>query len=197
MKALHVYILVGGIAIASSCSTANKSVNSSRVERPVRPTYKISYGPAGKIITHHTEAVAMVENADQQDAKTGNANKAPVRTDVKTVKKKANILKVYAKNTRSNYVFLVEQAQQRSLIYKHLEKASDRNEAGNPKKNGLAVAGFIASLVGLFIFGIILGILAIIFGAIGLESQRRGLAIAALIIGIVDIVAAVIIIGSL
>jgi hypothetical protein len=106
-------------------------------------------------------------------------------------------LKVYAKNTRSNYVFLVEQAQQRSLIYKHLEKASDRNEAGNPKKNGLAVAGFIASLVGLFIFGIILGILAIIFGAIGLESQRRGLAIAALIIGIVDIVAAVIIIGSL
>jgi len=74
-----------------------------------------------------------------------------------------------------------------------------------PKTNGLALAGFICSLAGLFIFGFILGALAIIFSAIGLgkinkdSSKWKGkeFAIAGLVIGIVDIVAWLIILALL
>ena len=66
------------------------------------------------------------------------------------------------------------------------------------KLNGLALTGFITSLVGLFYFlylGIPFGILAIIFSAIGLhkinknpgEWKGKGFAIAGLVIGIVSI----------
>ena len=52
-------------------------------------------------------------------------------------------------------------------------------EGGN--KNGFAIAGFVCSLVGLSVLGII-------FSALGLKSDHRGLAIAGLIIGIVGLV---------
>jgi len=66
----------------------------------------------------------------------------------------------------------------------------------DPKTNGSALTGFILSLIGLIFFGFILGVLAIIFSAIGLgkinkDSSKwkgKGLAIAGLIIGIVDII---------
>lgn len=64
------------------------------------------------------------------------------------------------------------------------------------KMDGFAIAGFVVSLVGLFIFGYIFGAISIVFSAIGLartskrpdELKGRGLSIAGLIIGIVDIV---------
>jgi hypothetical protein len=64
------------------------------------------------------------------------------------------------------------------------------------KTNGLALAGFICSLAGLLIFGVVLGLLGIIFSAIGLgkiakDSSRwkgKGMAIAGLIVGVIDIV---------
>ncbi len=64
--------------------------------------------------------------------------------------------------------------------------------------SGLAVAGFVLSLVGLFIFGIPFGVLAIIFGAVALSTidknpakkiKGRGLSIAAIIIGLIDVIA--------
>jgi len=75
--------------------------------------------------------------------------------------------------------------------------------ADEPKTNGMALTGFICSLVGLFLFGFILGVLAIIFSAIGLGKIKKdptkwkgkGMAIAGLIIGIVDIVAWLIILA--
>lgn len=74
-----------------------------------------------------------------------------------------------------------------------------------PKKNGMAIAGFVCSLVGLFLFGFITGVLAIIFSAIGLGKikkdpskwEGKGMAIAGLIIGIVDIIAWVLILALL
>jgi hypothetical protein len=71
------------------------------------------------------------------------------------------------------------------------------------KTNGMAIAGFVCSLVGLFLFGIVLGLLGIIFGAIGLgkiskDSSRwkgKGMAIAALIVGVVDVVVAIILLA--
>ena len=59
--------------------------------------------------------------------------------------------------------------------------------------NGLAIAGLVCGLVGTLFFNIILGPLAIIFGGIGLSranrgARHRGMAMAAVILGIVDLI---------
>lgn len=66
--------------------------------------------------------------------------------------------------------------------------------------NGLAIAALVCGIVGLLIANIILGPLAIIFGAIGLSrankgAPRKNMALAGLILGIIDIVIIVIIIA--
>ncbi|HLP73216.1 MAG TPA: DUF4190 domain-containing protein [Bacteroidales bacterium] len=72
------------------------------------------------------------------------------------------------------------------------------------KTDGFAIAGFVAGLAGLFIAGLPLGIVALIFGSISLSKIKRspgrrgrGLAIAALILGIVDIIGVLIYLSSL
>lgn len=73
------------------------------------------------------------------------------------------------------------------------------------KTEGLGLAGFIASFAGLFIAGIPLGLLAIIFGGISLSKIKRqprayrgkGFAIAAIIIGLIDVIAMVIILAAM
>jgi hypothetical protein len=57
----------------------------------------------------------------------------------------------------------------------------------------MAVAGFVCALIGIFLFNFILGPLGIIFGGIGLSRSRggapnRGLAIAGIVIGIIDVI---------
>lgn len=58
------------------------------------------------------------------------------------------------------------------------------------KGSGTAVASFVLSILGLVgslipIIGLIIGILSIIFGSTSLKSQKKGLATAGLIIGII------------
>jgi len=72
------------------------------------------------------------------------------------------------------------------------------------KTEGLAIAGFVSGLVGLFVASIPLGALAVVFGAISLSKikknpQRfkgRGLAIASIILGIVDVVLMLILLAA-
>jgi hypothetical protein len=75
-----------------------------------------------------------------------------------------------------------------------------------PKKtDGMAVAGFVGSLVGLFIAGIPLGIMAIVFGFVSLGKIKRhperykgrGFGIASIIIGAVDVIGMLIILGTM
>jgi hypothetical protein len=59
--------------------------------------------------------------------------------------------------------------------------------------NGLAIAGLVCGLVGLLFFPIVLGPLALIFGGIGWSKANRGakhkgMAIAAVVLGIADLV---------
>lgn len=70
---------------------------------------------------------------------------------------------------------------------KALREEWQENEIKDGTKNGLAIAGFVCSIVGLFVLWP-LCILGIIFSAIGLKSERKGLAIAGLIIGIIGVV---------
>lgn len=63
------------------------------------------------------------------------------------------------------------------------------------KTNGAAIGGFVCSIVGLIIFGIVMGILAVCLGitarrhiAVFKNEKGAGLATAAIVIGIIDIV---------
>lgn len=63
----------------------------------------------------------------------------------------------------------------------------------DPHRNGLAVAGLTCGVVGAVFFGVVLGPLAIVFGGIGWARGRRGephlgMAIAAVVFGVVDVV---------
>lgn len=67
--------------------------------------------------------------------------------------------------------------------------------------NGMAVAGLVCGLVGLVLFNIILGPLAIIFGGVGWSranrgAGRKGMSIAAVVLGVVDIIVWVVVLAA-
>ena len=75
--------------------------------------------------------------------------------------------------------------------------AGDTTTTGRPsgtqQGNGLAIAGLVCGIIGLFFLNVILGPLAIIFGGIGWSkankgARYRGMAIAAVVLGVIDLV---------
>lgn len=68
-----------------------------------------------------------------------------------------------------------------------------------PRIDSLALAGFVVSLVGLFLFGVLLGPVAFVLAAVGYRKVThsggmlagRGLAIAGMIIGVIDTAAGI------
>ncbi len=68
------------------------------------------------------------------------------------------------------------------------------------RSNGMAIAGLVCGIVGLFIFEVILGALAIIFGGIAVSranrgAGRKGMAWAGLILGVIDVVLFIVILA--
>ena len=61
-------------------------------------------------------------------------------------------------------------------------------ETKEPEQKGFSIASMVLGIVGIFVAPIPCGILAIVFGAIGLKKGGKGFAIAGLVLGIVDIV---------
>jgi hypothetical protein len=62
--------------------------------------------------------------------------------------------------------------------------------------NGLAIASLVCGIVGLLVFGVVLGPLAVIFGSVGLSRANRGasgkgMAIAGLVMGSIATVVAI------
>jgi hypothetical protein len=75
--------------------------------------------------------------------------------------------------------------------------AGDTTTTGRPtgtqQGNGLAIAGLVCGIVGLFFLNVVLGPLAIIFGGIGWSkasngARYRGMAIASVVLGVIDLV---------
>ena len=66
--------------------------------------------------------------------------------------------------------------------------------ASRSGSNGIAIAGLVCGIVGILLFNIILGPLALIFGSVGLRNAKRtgagrsGMAVSAIVLGVVDIV---------
>jgi len=90
-------------------------------------------------------------------------------------------------------------------VYKEETYNPRQKQYSQAKTEGLSLASFLESLLGLLIAGIIFGPIAIIFGIIGLVKinknpekwKGRGWAIAGIIIGFVDIIAVIIILALL
>lgn len=92
------------------------------------------------------------------------------------------------------------------VLKRKLNKASKVKKTAIPDEaqmDGLAIAGFVTGLVGLFVFGIILGALGVVFSSIALKRIKRepenrsgrGLAIAGLVLGIVSVVGALVVLA--
>jgi hypothetical protein len=69
--------------------------------------------------------------------------------------------------------------------------------------NGKALASMVCGIVGLVVFGFILGIIAIVLGSIAKNEIRRtgqggyGMATAGIVLGIIDIIAGIFIVAAL
>jgi hypothetical protein len=68
----------------------------------------------------------------------------------------------------------------------------ESGSAVSSRSNGLAIAGMVCGIVGLVLFNVILGPLAIIFGGVGLARANRGaahhhMAVAGVVLGILDV----------
>ena len=70
------------------------------------------------------------------------------------------------------------------------------------KSNGIGTAGFVLALIAIFlgwvpILGWIIWLLGLIFSAVGLTRQPKGLAIAGLVISLVGIVMLIVVFGAI
>lgn len=75
-------------------------------------------------------------------------------------------------------------------VIKEENGAASSEGKGNGK--GLAIASMVLGLVGLVIFGLPCGILAIIFSIVSKKKGKSGMATAGLVLGIIDVVFVVI-----
>jgi hypothetical protein len=79
------------------------------------------------------------------------------------------------------------------MTYANAPQSMGSGHRVQTQSNGLAIAGLVCGIVGLILFAIVLGPLAIIFGSVGLSRARRGaehgtMAAWAIGLGILDIV---------
>tara|TARA_B100000989_G_scaffold290834_1_gene264463 strand:- start:350 stop:964 length:615 start_codon:yes stop_codon:yes gene_type:complete len=103
---------------------------------------------------------------------------------------------------KSEAVVIADRKVSRKELKRELKKQvvdQQNNPKGNPR--GLAIASLVTGIVSLFIMGIPLGILAIVFGAISAgkleKGEGRGMAIAGLVLGIIGILGALIVLATL
>ena len=75
-----------------------------------------------------------------------------------------------------------------------VEQANANAEKTKPKFSGMAITGFVLSLVGILVLAIPCGIIGLVFSSVAMKDtlalvrRGRGMAIAGLVISIVDIV---------
>ena len=207
-------LLIALTGLLFSCSSNKKISNVSELgQTTTKKVVVTSYGPKGKIIKSVVTRETPIREIAVEE-KTKSEEVIRINDDKKKEGLSVEDANIYAAldiidrqeplndqfvglNSNNTYDSWMRFIKEKSSVYKNLSKIKEhsiaKNGTGDRGKSWASIAGFSVSIVGLFIFGIIFGIVAIVFGAIGLKSDLRGLAIAALVIGIVDVIAAIII----
>ncbi len=217
-KLLSSALALSLLIIITSCSSSNNTVSNAFLQkRKHTKGYHVNLGSS----RHNTnkKTTAFESLADEESSQSFEEEQQPLaqtKTEVqpkieqvKTAKTREIILSAkddfFAKSAEASSVkelIQIKKEAKRALKTKLFAQEPTDGIAPENESNegmvGYSIAGFVLSLVGLLIAGIILGTLAIIFSIIGLvkadkEGRKgKGLAIAGLIIGIVDVIGGII-----
>ena len=153
----------------------NKSFQNAQKGTSINPTEKS---------TNYEEIIVLDENNISTSSETY-TNKEPKNSSVKKSSKLKNL--VVTKSDNDNQISIKKPSTWKaSNLFSKKKKV---NSGGGSDTAGWGIAAFACSFLGLFVLGILFGILGIVFGAIGLNKSLKGLAIAGLILGVIDVIA--------
>jgi hypothetical protein len=182
-KNLLLFKVFGIFALALSVFSCNKNT----ITASFQPTKQVDYF-ASKSVAKETIGTATTDNQTSTPIVETSEQTTEVaqNTDTKT--------EVTQKEEKSTEVKSEKSSKIPTLIAKNKEakKSLLANRANGGDYDGLSIAGFVCGIVGLVALPIVLGILAIVFGAIGLKrtsngKRGKGFAIAALALGILEV----------
>lgn len=116
-------------------------------------------------------------------------NESNLSPEVKTIvaEHKAQIQKLGNKKLNTSEISIKKPSTWKASNLFPKKKVT--SSGGGSDTAAWGIAAIACSFVGLFFLGILFGILGIIFGAIGLNKNLKGLAIAGLILGVIDVAA--------
>lgn len=139
-------------------------------------------------IDQNTEPALL---ASSQNVITPTLKLAGVKEKIKMLQARENIdLNTYRKEYRE-----IKKEVENNFVNSNL---SNDNLAPKGDGSGYSIAALVLGIVGLVLAGLICGALAIIFGGIGLsKKQKKGMAIAGIILGAIDIVGALLVISTM
>lgn len=176
--------------------------NTSRTEKADRESKTdeaVNFSETTQLIQESAENNQPVTELKKRDINTIliESQEANTLMEVREIVLASSVKKVMAPFTKATKIMTpvdteVSVAQEKISSYSPLAAV-----AGQGGGSGFAIVSFIAGILGLLIAGIPLGIVAVVFGAIGLKRNLRGLAVAGIILGFIDIVGALIVISSL
>lgn len=211
---LIAFLIIG--ALISSCSVQ---------KRIYRPGYHVEWANANKNINNKNQSMSKKESQQSNELKFAiltqkddikesgiianpiekiNHNEAPIDKSITALVNNIKSTSFFKKKKDENKSEIIRTNQISHENYRSKNNPDNKIKAtltdgGEPKTNGLAIAGFILGVVGLLLsfigLGIISSILGLIFSAIGLGKINRdpskwkgkGLAIAGLITSVVAI----------
>ncbi len=87
--------------------------------------------------------------------------------------------------------------QNNKKVLKLNKRFKSEGDEPDPSKNWAAIASLPVGIVSLLVAGVLLGPTAIVFGALGFKSEKKGLAIAGFVIGIIGFIGALIFISAI
>lgn len=177
----NIYFLILAL-VTFSCSMKTQPYYFSYYQNPVDKTVT-AHQVAGEmpgVVPTEGEVVEKPEFSASIEARPATPQKTLSGTTVRAeVKKPATTNVGYTRGARET---------QKKFSRKEFKAAvKDSVNKKQDSKDGFAIAGFVCSIVGLFVLWP-LCVLGIVFSALGLKSGKRGLAIAGLVIGIIGVV---------
>ncbi len=207
-KSFPFHLLLMGI-IMSACASQKFDYNSA---------YKFSHHNYSKTVVNEgnntTVANGLASDATTESTNFSGSKSALVVNKEIVSKPSSNSLHQKNLNHQENNISLVEtqtnkeknvvvkekeagKTKSDKKVFKIREKFRTETPESDPSKNWAAIASLPVGIVSLLVAGVLLGPTAIVFGAIGLKSEKKGLAIAGLVLGIIGVIGALIVISAM